>query len=43
LSKYFGTSAKFWLVLQDGYDLEESGNFLATELKAIPEAMPSIA
>ena len=24
LSKYFGTSAKFWLGLQDDYDLEES-------------------
>ncbi len=23
LSKYFGTSAKFWLVLQNDYDLEE--------------------
>ena len=23
-SKYFGTSAKFWLGLQDDYDLEES-------------------
>jgi len=23
LSKYFGTSAKFWLRLQDDYDLEE--------------------
>lgn len=23
LSKYFGTSAKFWLGLQDDYDLEE--------------------
>jgi plasmid maintenance system antidote protein VapI len=23
LSKYFGTSAKFWLGLQDDYDIEE--------------------
>lgn len=43
LSKYFGTSAKFWLGLQDDYDLEESGNLLVEELQAIPEAMPSIA
>ncbi|AEE50203.1 HigA family addiction module antitoxin [Haliscomenobacter hydrossis] len=43
LSKYFGTSAKFWLGLQDDYDLEESGNLLAAELQAIPEAMPSIS
>lgn len=26
LSKYFGTSAKFWLGLQDDYDLEEERN-----------------
>ena len=25
-SKYFGTSAKFWLGLQDDYDLEEERN-----------------
>jgi addiction module HigA family antidote len=31
LSKYFGTSAKFWLGLQDDYDLEESENLLAAE------------
>ena len=37
LSKYFGTSAKFWLGLQDDYDLEESENKLASELKTIPE------
>jgi addiction module HigA family antidote len=24
-AKYFGTSAKFWLGLQDDYDLEEEG------------------
>ena len=26
LSKYFGTSAKFWLGLQADYDLEETNN-----------------
>lgn len=26
LSKYFGTSAKFWLGLQDDFDLEEENN-----------------
>ena len=26
LSKYLGTSAKFWLGLQDDYDLEEENN-----------------
>lgn len=40
LSKYFGTSAKFWLGLQDDYDLEESGNLLAAELREIPVAQP---
>lgn len=43
LSKYFGTSAKFWLGLQDDYDLEESGNLLAAELSTIPTAATSIA
>ncbi|HET6255516.1 MAG TPA: HigA family addiction module antitoxin [Puia sp.] len=35
LSRYFGTSAKFWLGLQDDYDLEEEGNFKNDELKNI--------
>jgi addiction module HigA family antidote len=36
LSQYFGTSAKFWLGLQDDYDLEEEGIHLAEQLKHIP-------
>jgi addiction module HigA family antidote len=36
LSKYFSTSAKFWLGLQDDYDLEEEQRIKAQELKAIP-------
>ena len=36
LSKYFGTSAKFWLGLQDDYDLEAEGLKKADLLKAIP-------
>lgn len=36
LSKYFGTSAKFWLGLQDDFDLEEEGRAKKDELKAIP-------
>ena len=35
LSKYFGTSPKFWLGLQDDYDLEEQTNKLQNELKDI--------
>jgi antitoxin HigA-1 len=38
LSKYFGTSAKFWLGLQDDYDLEEYHHKLLDELKDIPKA-----
>src|SRR5258707_14482669 len=35
LSQYFGTSAKFWLGLQDDYDLEEEGISKEKELKNI--------
>ena len=35
LSKYFGTSPKFWLGLQDDYDLEEQTNKLHSELNKI--------
>ena len=34
-AKYFGTSAKFWLGLQDDYDLEEEKNQKEKELKEI--------
>ncbi|WP_291399687.1 HigA family addiction module antitoxin [Daejeonella sp.] len=34
-SKYFGTSAKFWLGLQDDYDLEEEKIQKANELEEI--------
>lgn len=37
LSKYLGTSAKFWLGLQDDFDIEESENLLSQELAEIPE------
>jgi len=35
LSKYFGNSAKFWLGLQDDFDIEEEKNQKKTILKAI--------
>lgn len=35
LSKYFGTSAKFWLGLQSDYDLEEETRSKAHELENI--------
>ena len=35
LSKYFGNSAKFWLGLQDDYDIEEEKALKEAELKEI--------
>jgi addiction module HigA family antidote len=35
LSKYFGNSAKFWLGLQDDFDLEEEKNHKKSALNAI--------
>lgn len=35
LSKYFGNSAKFWLGLQDDYDIEEQRFLKETELNEI--------
>ena|ERR1035437_6079742 len=35
LSFYFGTSAKFWLGLQDDYDLEAAQRTMQKELKKI--------
>ncbi len=37
LSKYFGNSAKFWLGLQDDFDIEEEGNQKKSELNAIKQ------
>ena len=37
LSKYFGNSAKFWLGLQDDFDIEEEKNQKKAELKAIKQ------
>ena len=35
LSKYFGNSAKFWLGLQDDFDIEEAINQKADEFNVI--------
>lgn len=35
LSKYFGNSAKFWLGLQDDYDIEEEEQLKSKELGLI--------
>ena len=36
LSKYFGNSAKFWLGLQDDFDIEEENLLLKSTLDTIP-------
>ena len=43
LSRYFGTSAKFWLGLQDDFDIEESVNILGKDLMEIPEMKKTVA
>ena len=35
LARYFGTTAKFWLGLQEDYDLEEEGRAKAKEIDEI--------
>lgn len=35
LSKYFGNSAKFWLGLQDDYDIEEENNQKGEDIEKI--------
>jgi len=37
LSKYFGNNAKFWLGLQDDFDIEEENNQKKAELDAIKQ------
>ncbi len=43
LSKYFGTTPKFWLGLQDDYDLEEEKNFKEKEIKNIRHYSSKVA
>ncbi len=43
LSKYFGNSAKFWLGLQDDFDIEEERNQKKTELNAIKQCTRNAA
>lgn len=43
LSKYFGNSAKFWLGLQDDFDLEEEMTAKRKELNEIPQAQGKAA
>ena len=37
LSKFFGTSAKFWMGLQNDYDLEEESQNIESELEQISQ------
>jgi len=43
LSKYFGNSAKFWLGIQNDFDIEEESNEKKTELSAIKQITRNIA
>ncbi|MBC7947250.1 MAG: HigA family addiction module antidote protein [Chitinophagaceae bacterium] len=43
LSKYFGNSPKFWLGLQDDYDLEEQRLSTKQVLKSIKSYTPNAA
>jgi addiction module HigA family antidote len=43
LSKYFGNSAKFWLGLQDDFDIEEEISAKGTMLKSIKALNAKVA
>lgn len=43
LSFYFGNSAKFWLGLQDDYDIEEESTTKYKELKLIRQVQKKVA
>lgn len=43
LSKYFGNSAKFWLGLQDDFDIEEELISKGSILNSIPSAKRNVA
>ena len=42
LSRYFGNSDKFWMGLQDDYDLENSRNKIASTLEKIARLSPQL-
>ena len=42
-SKYFGTTPKFWLGLQDDYDIEEGQHLISEELNEIKTLQPNAA
>ncbi|WP_353721576.1 HigA family addiction module antitoxin [Dyadobacter sp. 676] len=42
-SKYFGTTPKFWLGLQDDYDIEEGQHLISEELNEIKTLQSGVA
>ncbi|ACT96119.1 HigA family addiction module antitoxin [Dyadobacter fermentans] len=42
-SKFFGTTPKFWLGLQDDYDIEEGQHLISEELSEIKTLKPDAA
>ncbi len=43
LSKYFGNSAKFWLGLQDDFDIEEELTLLKEQINSIKHYKSNVA
>ena len=43
LSQYFGNSARFWLGLQDDYDIEEGMQIKRAEITSIPRYKSNVA
>jgi len=43
LSKYFGNTAKFWLGLQDDFDIEEEEQLKSKEFELIEQFQSSVA
>ena len=43
LSRYFSNSAKFWLGLQDDFDIEETMQIKKAEIEAIPHYRSNVA
>ena len=41
LSRFFGTSAEFWLGLQSQYDLDTAMDRIGSRLDAIPRGVPA--
>jgi addiction module HigA family antidote len=42
LSRYFGTSAEFWMNLQNAYELDSARQRIGRELKRIPQRNDSV-